>query len=162
MSRMEMMYVRQFRQLVVHPVFLAAITSLILAQVLKAIIILITRPRRSFKEVMYALLWKTGGMPSSHSALVSALATSVGFTEGFDSSIFIVSLCLALIVIRDAMGVRRSAGLQARSLNMLGKHINDRFGIEYYPVKEIQGHAPLEVLVGALLGLLIASAIVLL
>ncbi len=163
---MEMMYVRQFRQLVVHPVFLAAITSLILAQVLKAIIILLTRPRtrprRSFKEVMYALLWKTGGMPSSHSALVSALATSVGFTEGFDSSIFIVSLCLALIVIRDAMGVRRSAGLQARSLNMLGKHINDRFGIEYYPLKEIQGHAPLEVLVGALLGLLIASAIVLL
>jgi hypothetical protein len=60
------------------------------------------------------------------------------------------------------MGVRRAAGLQARALNLLGKQVADRLNIEYHQVKEIQGHAPLEVLVGSLLGILIAAAFALL
>lgn len=111
---------------------------------------------------MMTLFWRTGGMPSSHSALVASLATSVGIVEGIGSTIFIVTLALALIVIRDSLGVRRSSGLQARSLNQLGKEISDRLDLPYLPVKEIQGHAPLEVLVGTFLGIFIAVAIVLL
>ncbi len=145
-----------------NPVFLSAITSLIFAQILKAVIVLLKNTRKSAKEIAATLLWKTGGMPSSHSSLVTALATSVGFKEGIGSTLFIVTLCIALIVIRDSMGVRRAAGLQARALNLLGKQVADRLNIEYHQVKEIQGHAPLEVLVGSLLGILIAAAFALL
>ncbi len=140
------------------PVFLSAFTSWFLAQLMKAVIVLLRSPRRSAHEVTLTLLWKTGGMPSSHSSLVAALATAVAFEEGIGSTVFIVSLCLALIVIRDSLGVRRSSGLQARTLNRLGGEVSSRFGIEYAPVKEIQGHAPLEVVVGALMGLFIAVA----
>ena len=145
-----------------NPVFLSSITSWFLAQLLKAVIVLLRASRRSARDIALTLMWKTGGMPSSHSALVTALATSVGFTEGVGSTLFVVTLCLALIVIRDSLGVRRSSGLQARSLNILGRHVSERMDIEYHPVKEIQGHAPLEVLVGSLLGLFIASAYALL
>ncbi|MFA6507137.1 MAG: divergent PAP2 family protein, partial [Treponemataceae bacterium] len=137
-------------------------TSWFLAQFMKALLVILKSRRRSPREVLATLLWRTGGMPSSHSSLVAALATSVGFSEGLGSSIFIVTLALALIVIRDSLGVRRSSGLQARSLNQLGKEASERFGITYHPVKEIQGHAPLEVLVGALMGVFIAAAIALL
>jgi acid phosphatase family membrane protein YuiD len=64
----------------------------------------------------------------------------------------------ALIVIRDATGVRRSSGLQAKALNLLGKKTGEGLGFDYNPVKEIQGHTPLEVIVGALLGIFIAAA----
>jgi acid phosphatase family membrane protein YuiD len=60
------------------------------------------------------------------------------------------------------MGVRRSSGLQARALNLLGRHTAGRLGFDYHQVKEIQGHAPLEVVVGALLGIFIAAAYALL
>ena len=141
-----------------NPVFLSALTSWFVAQLLKVVIVILRSRRRSTREIAATLMWRTGGMPSSHSSLVAALATSVAFSEGLDSSLFIVTLALALIVIRDSLGVRRSSGLQARSLNLLGREVSGRLGIEYRPVKEIQGHAPLEVLVGALLGLFIAVA----
>jgi acid phosphatase family membrane protein YuiD len=59
---------------------------------------------------------------------------------------------------RDAMGVRRSSGIQGKSLNSLGRNLEERFGLEYHPVKEVQGHGPLEVVIGALLGIFIAAA----
>jgi acid phosphatase family membrane protein YuiD len=59
---------------------------------------------------------------------------------------------------RDALGVRRSSGIQARTLNLLGRHLADKSGFEYHPVKEVHGHAPLEVVIGALLGVFIAAA----
>jgi acid phosphatase family membrane protein YuiD len=141
-----------------NPVFLSSLTSWFVAQLLKVVIVLLRSHRRTAREIVGTLMWRTGGMPSSHSSLVSALATSVAFAEGIGSTLFIVTLCLALIVIRDSLGVRRASGLQARSLNLLGREVSARLEIEYRPVKEIQGHAPLEVLVGALLGLFIAVA----
>ena len=141
-----------------NPVFLSTLTSWFVAQLLKVVIVILRTHRRSAREVAATLMWRTGGMPSSHSSLVAALATSVAFVEGIGSTLFIVTLCLAMIVIRDSLGVRRSSGLQARSLNLLGREVSGRLGIDYRPVKEIQGHAPLEVLVGALLGLFIAIA----
>ncbi len=141
-----------------NPVFLSAVFSLVVAQFIKAIINLFTYPSRSFKEVVATFLWRTGGMPSSHSSLAVALATAIGFKRGFGSDVFVLALFFALIVIRDAMGVRRSAGVQARALNQLGKALQARLGIAYHPVKEVQGHSPAQVVVGAFLGFFIALA----
>ncbi|MCL1958029.1 MAG: divergent PAP2 family protein, partial [Spirochaetes bacterium] len=76
--------------------------------------------------------------------------------EGIDSNYFVFSLVLAMVVLRDSLGVRRAAGLQAKAINSLGKQSAEKNGLEFHSVKEIQGHTPLEVLVGALLGILIA------
>ena len=97
-------------------------------------------------------------MPSSHSSLMGSLATSVAIKQGLKSDLFVVTVFFALVVLRDAMGIRRSSGLQARNLNNLGRSVSDRLNIDYHPVKEIQGHAPIEVVVGALLGIFIAAA----
>lgn len=141
-----------------NPIFLSAVFSLLIAQFVKALINVFRYRSRSFKDVVVTLFWKTGGMPSSHSALVVALVTSIGIVEGADTSVFILALFFALVVIRDAMGVRRSAGLQARSLNVLGKELSNRLGIAFHPVKEVQGHSPAQVLAGSLLGFFIALA----
>lgn len=95
-------------------------------------------------------------MPSSHSALVSAMASSTAITEGLASTIFVVTLFFALVIIRDALGVRRAAGLQAKALNNLGRDSSQHLDIEWQPVKEIQGHSPLEVSAGIMLGIVIA------
>lgn len=141
-----------------NPIFLSAMFSLLTAQFLKAIINLFKFRSRAFREVIITFFWKTGGMPSSHSALVVSLCTAIGIVDGVDSSVFILSLFFALVVIRDAMGVRRSAGIQARTLNQLGKELGNRFGISFHSVKEVQGHSPVQVAVGALLGFFIALA----
>ena len=97
-------------------------------------------------------------MPSSHSSTTAALTTSLGFVEGMDSPIFISMLFFSMLVIRDALGVRRSAGLQARALNNLGAELQKRYKIPFHPVKEVHGHTPAEVFIGALLGFFIAVA----
>ncbi|MEJ5185109.1 MAG: divergent PAP2 family protein [Rectinemataceae bacterium] len=149
---------RHFLSLFQNPVFLSGAWSLFAAQVLKAIITLLKRRNVNAREIAFIMLWKTGGMPSSHSALVVSLSTSIALTEGFDS-LFIVSFFLGLIVIRDALGVRRSAGLQSRALNLLGTKVSEHMGVPFAPVKEIHGHKWQEVLVGALLGLIVSIVI---
>jgi acid phosphatase family membrane protein YuiD len=141
-----------------NPIVLSAVTSWFLAQVVKAAIMLLKANRKSGREILETIAWRTGGMPSSHAALVSALTTSLAFKEGFQSNLFAVSFFFSLIIMRDAMGVRRSSGIQGKSLNSLGRNLVERFGVEYHPVKEVQGHAPLEVVIGALLGIFIAAA----
>lgn len=141
-----------------NPVFLSAVFSLLVAQFIKAIINLFHYRSRSLREVLVTFLWKTGGMPSSHSALAVSIATAIAFTEGVDTSIFILAFFFALVVIRDAMGVRRSSGIQAKTLNQVGKELNSRFGIAFRPVKEVQGHSPAQVVVGSLLGFFMALA----
>jgi len=97
-------------------------------------------------------------MPSSHSSVVTALATSVGFEEGIDSALFIVLLFYGLLTIRDALGVRRAAGSQAKLINQMGKELSNRFGITVKSVKEIHGHTTSEVSVGILIGFFISVA----
>jgi acid phosphatase family membrane protein YuiD len=147
-----------FKAFIENPTVLSAITGWLLAQVIKAAIMLLRTKRRDYKEIVKTIAWRTGGMPSSHAALVSAMTTSIAFNEGIQSNLFVVSFFVALVIMRDAMGVRRSSGIQAKSLNTLGKNIEERIGVEYHAVKEVQGHAPLEVVVGALLGIFIAAA----
>jgi uncharacterized protein len=147
-----------FYFMVRSPVFLSAFFSWFLAQILKAVIEAVRQRSRSSRDVMVTLFWKTGGMPSSHSSLVTSLATSIGFEYGTGSPLFTLSLFYGLLIIRDALGVRRAAGLQAQTLNQINNDLRERYSIEFAPVREIHGHTPAEVSVGILLGFFIAVA----
>jgi len=155
---MDQKVMQQVQTLIYNPIFLAAVSSWIISQFIKTLITLLTNEVRSAKELIELLFWKTGGMPSSHSALVSSVSTAIGFKCGAGSDLFIFSCCFALVVIRDAVGVRRSSGQQARALNELGTKVATRFRYQFKPVKEIQGHRPMEVLAGILLGFFIGVA----
>ncbi len=155
---MNQSFIRQLFELFHNPIFLAAVTSWTISQFLKSIITLFTHSVPSFKSLVELLFWKTGGMPSSHSALVSSVTTTIGFKSGIGSDLFIFSCCFALVVIRDAVGVRRSSGLQASALNELGAKVSAKLKYQFKPVKEIQGHRPMEVLAGILLGFFIGVA----
>jgi acid phosphatase family membrane protein YuiD len=141
-----------------NPVFLSVVSSWFMAQLIKAAIVVLNGRRKSFREILETIVWRTGGMPSSHSAIVSSMATAVAFRNGVRSDFFIVTFFFALIVMRDAMGVRRSSGLQGRALNNLGRQLAEKLPVDFHPVKEVHGHAPLEVVIGALLGVFIAAA----
>ncbi len=125
------------------------------AQICKVILVRITSKKFDFTRIV-----GSGGMPSSHSALVTSLATSIGITRGFLSCEFAISVVLALVVMYDAAGIRRAAGEQAKTLNKLLENWNrtndqDEYDIET-TLKELLGHTPFEVLIGAILGIVIA------
>lgn len=117
-------------------------------QLFKVIYDLVTTHKFNFKRIMGA-----GGMPSSHSAVVVGLATLIGKNEGVGSPIFALSLVLAFVVMYDAAGVRRAAGKQAKLLNK----IIETPGLTSVEVSEklveVLGHTPMQVVVGALIGL---------
>lgn len=102
----------------------------------------------------------SGGMPSSHTSFVTALATSVGKINGWDSSNFAIALCFALVVMYDAAGVRRAAGNQAKVLNIIIEDLSQHKPLGEEKLKELIGHTPKEVLAGAVLGVVIANLIV--
>ncbi len=113
------------------------------------------------------LAFSTGGMPSSHSAAVTSLATAVGISEGFSSPFFAISFVLAVIVMFDATGVRRHAGEQAIAINRLVEDWNTFMSeAKKWPkkeqqekqqkLKELLGHQPIEIFFGALTGIIIA------
>jgi len=123
-----------------------------IAQLLK----LITKLVRTGKLDLRVMA-KTGGMPSSHSSCTMGMAVSVGLLEGFNSVSFAIALCLAMIVMYDAAGVRRTVGLQARVLNqMMEELFSDHPHLSTARIKEFLGHTPMEVIVGAVLGSCIA------
>ena len=146
----------EIKALFTNIIFLSTITSLCLAQIIKMIVYLIGNKHKKIEEAIETAMWRTGGMPSSHSAAVCALATSTGIIEGISSNLFVFCLVFSVIVLRDSLGVRRAAGLQAKALNTLGKQSSEKIGVEFNSVKEVQGHAPLEVFIGSLLGILMA------
>ncbi|HAK45339.1 MAG TPA: acid phosphatase [Spirochaeta sp.] len=100
----------------------------------------------------------TGGMPSSHSASVTALATSIGIERGFGSAEFTIALVLAFVVMYDAIGIRRAAGRHAEILNELVQELSDTFrdGFEPKRLRTLLGHTIPQVIFGALLGILIS------
>jgi hypothetical protein len=97
-----------------------------------------------------------GGMPSSHSALVAALAVSIGQRHGFQSDLFTVAFILAVVVMYDATGVRRAASIQARILNQMIDELFQGHPISEERLREFLGHTPVEVFVGAAIGVLFA------
>ncbi len=132
-------------------ILVTAILSWFVAQLLKMIFVLIRDKKLDFYRMV-----GSGGMPSSHSAFVVSLAVSVGLKEGFSSSLFAVSVVMALIVMYDAAGVRRAAGQQAKLLNQLvEKWETDDIENRGQKLKELLGHTPVEVFAGAVLGALI-------
>lgn len=141
-----------------NPVFLSCISSWFCAQFIKTVINLCLRRIHSIGELFEFLIWKTGGFPSSHTALVTSLCTSVAFRNGVESDIFMLSACLMMITVRDALGVRRANGIHAKKINEMGKELKEKNIIEYKPIKEVLGHNPMEVVVGAFLGFFIGLA----
>ncbi|MGI9255732.1 MAG: divergent PAP2 family protein [Salinispira sp.] len=134
-------------------VLISATISWLVTQCIKTLIhALFRKTPRGLPDIIAGLLWQTGGMPSSHGALVTALTVSIGILEGTGSSVFVLSLFFGIIVIRDSLGVRLSSGRQAHTLNKLGKNLKKKFAIDFTVVKEVHGHTPLEVLVGMLIG----------
>ncbi len=109
-----------------------------------------------YRRLNLGLLISAGGMPSSHAALVSAMAMAVGLREGLTSTAFAISAIVALIVMYDAAGVRRAASIQARILNQILEEVFAGRPLSEQRLKELIGHTPMEVVVGALLGLGIA------
>jgi hypothetical protein len=107
----------------------------------------------------WSLLFLAGGMPSSHSALVTAVAHGIGLNQGFDSAAFALSVALAMIVIYDATGIRRQAGLHAEMLNELVKGLLEGHPLGGEQLREVLGHSPAEALAGMLLGLAIAQGV---
>ena len=103
-------------------------------------------------KIRFGIMFETGGMPSSHSALITGAASGIGFQLGFDSPIFALAIAISLIVMYDASGVRKSAGIQATEVNKLSKILDP---ISEVNLKETLGHTKLEVFVGSLLGPLI-------
>ena len=103
-------------------------------------------------EIRFGIMFETGGMPSSHSALITGAASGIGCELGFDSPVFALSVAIALIVMYDASGVRKSAGIQAAEINKLSKKLDSKSEVN---LKETLGHTKVEVLVGSLLGPLI-------
>ncbi len=149
-------FTQQFILFLHNPIFLSCVFSWLGAQFLKAAIKLIYGRIHSIGELIEVMVWRTGGMPSSHSALVTSLCVTIAFRHGLHSDLFIFSLCFFLVVIRDAFGVRRSSGLQAKKLNEMGNELNEKKIIESYKaIKEVDGHTPMEVLCGCLFGFLV-------
>lgn len=104
----------------------------------------------------WALFFAAGGMPSSHSALVTSTAAAVGLHYGFDTPIFAVAVAMAMVVVYDATGIRRQAGMQAQKINILVEELLQGHPISQEHLREVLGHTPLEALGGVLLGVSIA------
>jgi len=128
----------------------AAMVATIVAQILKLLLVVLTERRWAF-----ARLLETGGMPSSHSAAVSALAVSLGSIHGWSSPYFATAAVFASIVMYDATGIRRAAGLQAEMINDLVRelsHVMDE-GFKPQALRTLLGHTYPQVIVGAMLGI---------
>ena len=136
-----------FAEFATNKVFFVSLYAWLLAQTLKVIIGVIRERRFDFRWFV-----GTGGMPSSHAAVVSALSTAVGLRSGFGSVVFVVAVVFSIIVIFDAQGVRRASGKQAEVLNKMMEDIYWKHRIQEDRLKELLGHAPLEVIVGIICG----------
>lgn len=128
-------------------VLVAAVLAWVIAQLSKTIYELFR-----YRKLRFGRLVSAGGMPSSHSALVSSLAAATGRVAGIDSVEFAIALVLAAIVMYDAAGVRRAVSIQARILNQM---IDEAFQGKPFAeerLRELIGHTPIQVIVGGLLG----------
>lgn len=146
-----------FQELFSNTIFLSAFLGWLIAQILKTIIHLCLT-----KEFVAERLVGSGGMPSSHSATVCALATATYYEFGTSSFEFAISIIFAIIVMHDARGVRRETGIQAKLLNDIMEIFAAMGRSEltaYDRLKEFVGHTPLQVLAGAILGILIAIGV---
>ena len=105
----------------------------------------------------WALLLTTGGMPSSHSSLLTATSLGIGLYHGFDNPVFAIAVAITMVVVYDAAGVRRQAGIHAQRINFLFSELLHGHMLNEKDLREVLGHTPLEVIGGILLGLIVAT-----
>lgn len=134
-----------------NPCILASLTAWILSQILKTVTHLCTQKTFDWRRLL-----GDGGMPSSHTATVTALMTACGLTCGLNSPEFAVSFILAVVVCRDAVGIRRETEKQARVLNAILETMKE---FPKQPLNVFVGHTPFQVAMGALLGIGVAVAL---
>ncbi len=144
------------KDIIFNKVIVVPVIAWFMAQVVKVIIHALVE-----KEFRPERLFGDGGMPSAHSATVSALVIMCGWSGGFGSAAFAISIIVSLIVMNDAMGVRREAGKHANTIKQLAEIINGMFAGESEEVrteklKEFIGHTPLQVIFGATLGVVVS------
>lgn len=140
-----------FAQLFKNKILLTTIFAWVIAQIIKVSIGVVREKKFNFRWFL-----GTGGMPSSHVAGASCLATSTGLKYGFDSIYFAICATFALVVMFDAQGVRRATGRQARILNKIMEDIYWQGKVQEGRLRELIGHTPIEIIVGFLLGIVIA------
>jgi len=135
-------------------VLIACLIASILAQLLKLPLEYLRK-----KTWDWSLLFSTGGMPSSHSAIVTAAAASIGHYNGFDTPLFGLAFAVAVVVIYDATNIRRQAGFHAQQINRMVQELFEgktRPVKEYKELREVLGHSPAEALGGIILGILVS------
>ena len=134
-------------------VLMCAVFSWMAAQILK----IFTSPQHREEFSFLRLVAGSGGMPSSHAAVVMGACFSCGLLYGFGSPLFAVSAVVAVVVMRDAAGVRRESGKQAAAINQMTRELNNKKkSADVDLLTELLGHTPLQVLFGGILGVLMA------
>lgn len=131
-----------------NKVLLVALTAWGIAQIVKAPIHYLQK-----REWDWSLFYSSGGMPSSHAALVTGCAFSIGFDMGFDTPLFAVAGVLAGVVVYDAIGVRRHAGNHARMINLMMDELLTGHPLAGQELEELLGHTPRQVTAGIILGI---------
>ena len=129
-------------------VLIAAVLAWFIAQFLKVVLVFWKEKRMDFSR-----MGGSGGMPSSHSALITAMAASVGKYAGLDSVLFAIAATVAMVVMYDAANVRREAGRQAELLNKIVLDLYRDNHLDQEKLKELLGHTPVEVAAGMVLGI---------
>jgi len=143
---------QDFNTILDNHVLWVALLACLIAQALKLVFELVKNGKVSFRTLV-----ETGGMPSAHSALVTALATGVGQTSGWDSNEFAIAILFAVIVMYDAAGVRQAAGKQARILNQIMDELfQEHTKFNEARLKELLGHTPIQVFAGCALGVAVS------
>ena len=135
-------------------VLVAALSAWALAQLLKAPVEYLRH-----REWDWTLLLSAGGMPSSHSSLLVGATHAIGLATGFDSPLFALAIAISMVVVYDATGIRRQAGIHAALINAMIKDLASGHPLKQEQLLEVLGHTPLEVLGGVILGIVIAQAV---
>jgi acid phosphatase family membrane protein YuiD len=137
-----------------NKVLISAMTAWLIAQIIKLPLEFLRTRRWN-----WAILLSVGGMPSSHSALVTATTHGIGLWAGFDSPLFALGVAITMVVTYDATGIRRQAGIHAQRINLLFDELFSGHAVDEKDLREVLGHTPLEVAGGVLLGIVVPTVI---
>jgi len=140
-----------FSDLIHNRVLVSAVLAWVIGQFLKFPLEYLLNKRWN-----WGIIFSAGGLPSSHSSLVTAVSLTIGMQEGFDSPLFALAAAIAMIVVYDAAGVRRQAGMHAERINQIMKTFFESGQLPEKELKEMLGHTPFEVITGVALGVLIS------
>jgi acid phosphatase family membrane protein YuiD len=141
-----------FAAILQNKALIAGLAAWLLAQIIK-----LPLDYLRTRKWNWALLITTGGMPSSHSSLMTATAHGIGLYHGFDNPAFAIAVAITMVVVYDAAGVRRQAGIHAQRINVLFDELLRGHMLNEKDLREVLGHTPLEVAGGILFGLIVAT-----